>query len=151
MTSTAPVRKTRYIVALATCAVVVIVAVALVIVLSENVVYYRTVSEAVRERTELGTDRFRIAGAVVPGSIHETSKGVRFKVTDGTRTVRVVHDGDPPDLFKAKAPVLCEGRWGRALTFDSDRILIKHGAEYQAPKVDTEKAPKAAPGPGREI
>ena len=67
-----------------------------------------------------------------------------FEVTDGKRTVRVVHRaGDPPDLFKPKAPVLCEGRWGNGLTFDSDRILIRHGADYKPPDVDTERAPKA--------
>lgn len=139
-----PARRTRYIVALVTCGVVVIVAIGLLVVLSENIVYFRTVSEAVRERPSNGTDRFRLAGAVVPGSIRETRHGVAFKVTDGRRTVRVVHAGDPPQLFKAKAPVLCEGKWGRGLTFDSDRILIKHGASYKPPKVNADQAPKDA-------
>ena len=143
MTVSAPVRKTRYIVALVTCGLVVVVAVVLLVVLSQNVVYFRTVSEAVRERTDQGDDRFRLAGAVVPGSIEATAGGVTFEVTDGKRTVRVSHEGDPPELFKGKAPVVCEGRWGQAKTFDSDRILIKHGADYQPPDVDSEKAPRA--------
>jgi cytochrome c-type biogenesis protein CcmE len=100
-----------------------------------NIVYFRTVSEAVKDRETEGTHRFRLAGAVVPGSIAETARGVRFEVTDGRKTVTVVHEGDPPDLFKAKVPVVCEGRWGRGLVFDSDRILIKHGSEYEPPKV----------------
>jgi cytochrome c-type biogenesis protein CcmE len=100
-----------------------------------NIVYFRTVSEAVKTRSGEGTHRFRLAGAVVPGSIDETARGVRFEVTDGKKTVTVDHVGDPPDLFKPKVPVVCEGRWGRGLTFDSDRILIKHGSEYEPPKV----------------
>ena len=54
-----------------------------------------------------------------------------------------------PVLFKNGAPVVCEGG-GRprppAHTFDSDRILIKHGSDYAPPKVNTKKAPKAASG-----
>jgi cytochrome c-type biogenesis protein CcmE len=137
-------KRTRYIVAAAGCAVAVIAVVVLTIVLAENVVYFRTVSEAVKDRKSQGTDRFRLAGAVVPGSIKETPHGVRFSLTDGKRTVAVVHRGDPPELFKKNAPVLCEGHWAAVSAgapFDSDRILIKHGSEYKPPKVDTKKAP----------
>jgi cytochrome c-type biogenesis protein CcmE len=138
--------RTRYIVAASGCAFAVVAVVALTIVLSENVVYFRTVSEAVDQRTDQGTDRFRLAGAVVPGSIRETPQGVQFALTDGKRTVMVDHQGDPPELFKKNAPVVCEGRWSAlqaGAPFDSDRIMIKHGSEYAPPKVDTEKAPAA--------
>jgi hypothetical protein len=40
---------------------------------------------------------------------------------------------------------VCEGRWTAVRVgapFDSDRIMIKHGNEYKAPKVDTKKAAK---------
>lgn len=136
-------RRPRYLVAALILGATAVIAVVLVVVLSENVVYFRTVSEAVHDRKGQGTDRFRLAGAVVPGSVHETDRGVDFQVTDGKDTVRVVHRGDPPQLFKAKAPVLCEGRWGSGMTFDSDRILIRHGAKYTPPKVNTKRAPKA--------
>jgi cytochrome c-type biogenesis protein CcmE len=139
-------KRTRYIVAAGGCALAVVAVIVLTVVLSENVVYFRTVSEAVKDRPSQGTDRFRLAGAVVPGSIHETADGVDFSLTDGKKTVAVVHHGDPPELFKSKAPVVCEGRWSAVTVgapFDSDRILIKHGADYAPPKVDTKKAPKA--------
>jgi cytochrome c-type biogenesis protein CcmE len=114
----------------------------LAVVLSNNVVYFRTVSEAVHSRADQGTSRFRLAGAVVDGSVHETRRGVRFEVTDGKNLVSVDHTGDPPDLFKEGAPVVCEGHWAstaRNAVFDSDRILIKHGNDYEPPKVDTSK------------
>ena len=126
-------RRLRYFVAAGLC--VVAIGALLFLGLRGNIVYFRTVSEAVKSRQSESTHRFRLAGAVVPGSIAQTARGVRFRVTDGKKTVTVDHEGDPPDLFKAKVPVVCEGRWGRGLVFDSDRILIKHGSEYTPPKV----------------
>jgi cytochrome c-type biogenesis protein CcmE len=135
--------KGRMIGAAAVCGVAVVAIVVLGVVLSKNVVYFRTVSEAVEERAGGGGDgRFRMAGEVVPGSVSETARGVRFEVTDGEATAAVVHRGDPPDLFKEGAPVVCEGRWreGEDDVFASDRILIKHGSEYEPPDVDGDKA-----------
>jgi cytochrome c-type biogenesis protein CcmE len=129
------IRKQRAIVALVCCVAAVVAIVVLGIVLSENVVYFRTVSEAVRDRSEQGGDRFRIAGEVVPGSQSETSNGVRFRITDGDATAVVVHRGDPPDLFDDEVPVVCEGTWGAGEAFASDRILIRHGNEYTPPEV----------------
>ena len=65
------------------CGLAIVAIVVLAVVLSKNVVYFRTVSEAVTMRSSEGDARFRIAGKVVPGTIHETGNGVDFKVTDG--------------------------------------------------------------------
>ena len=76
-------------------------------------------------------------------SIDSTKNGVNFRVTDGKNTVAVHHDGDTPALFKNNAPVVVEGHWAsraQDAPFLSDRILIKHGADYTPPKVDTKKA-----------
>ena len=135
-TDVSATRRRRALVALACCATAVIAIIVLGVVLSENVVYFRTVSEAVRDRAEQGTDRFRLAGEVVPDTVSETAHGVRFEVTDGEQTAVVEHRGDPPDLFKDGAPVVCEGQWGGGRAFESDRILIRHGNEYTPPKVD---------------
>jgi cytochrome c-type biogenesis protein CcmE len=141
--------RTRYIVAIGGCVFAVIAIVVLAVVLSNNVVYFRTVSEAVHNRIDEGTSRFRLAGAVVDGSVHETARGVRFEVTDGKNTVVVDHTGDPPDLFKEGAPVVCEGHWAstaKNAAFSSDRILIKHGSDYEPPKVDTAPQQSGARG-----
>jgi cytochrome c-type biogenesis protein CcmE len=137
-------RRVPYIVAAVLC--VVAVAALLFLGLRGNIVYFRTVSEAVKTRQTEGTHRFRLAGAVLPGSIHETPTGVRFTLTDGKKQVVVDHTGDPPELFKPRAPVVCEGRWGKGLTFDSDRILIKHGSEYTPPKVKIKQSAAARRG-----
>lgn len=123
--------------------VAVVAIVVLAVVLSENVVYFRTVTEAVNNRKDEGTSRFRLAGGVVDHSIDSTKNGVNFRVTDGKNTVVVHHDGDTPALFKNNAPVVVEGHWAsraQDAPFVSDRILIKHGADYTPPKVDTKKA-----------
>jgi cytochrome c-type biogenesis protein CcmE len=141
-----PKRRGRYIVAIAGCVVAVVAIIVLAVVLSENVVYFRTVSEAVRNRESEGTSRFRLAGGVVHDSIHPVRNGVDFEVTDGKNTVAVHHDGDTPALFKDRAPVVVEGHWASkaaAAPFLSDRILIRHGADYEPPKVNTDKAPSS--------
>lgn len=132
--------KGRYIVAVGGCVFAVVAIIVLAVVLSENVVYFRTVTEAVHSRESEGTSRFRLAGGVVHKTIVQTKSGVTFKVTDGKNTVVVHHQGDTPALFKAGAPVVVEGHWASKATnapFDSDRILIKHGADYTPPKVNT--------------
>ena len=126
-------KRLRYIVAGGLCAGAVVFL--LVGGLSRNIIYFRTTSEAVRDRTEQGTNRFRLMGAVVTGSQRPTNDGVAFEVTDGVERVKVVHHGSPPELFKDGVPVVCEGRW-KGDVFDSDRIMIKHGSEYRPPAVD---------------
>ncbi len=130
-------RRRRAIIAGAVCVGAIVAIVVLAVALSENVVFFRTVSEAVQHRPSEQRDRLRVAGAVVPGTIAETHNGVRFQITDGKATIPIVQQGDAPELFKDGAPVVCEGRWSKGAAFDSDRILIKHGNEYKPPKVQT--------------
>ena len=132
--------RRRAIIAASVCGLAIVAIVVLAVALSQNVVFFRTASEAVAHRSSEQGSRLRIAGAVVPGTIAETPHGVRFEITDGKTKVPIVHEGDPPELFKAGAPVVCEGKWGSGAAFDSDRILIKHGNEYTPPKVTTTKA-----------
>lgn len=115
--------------------------------LTRNVVYFRTVSEAVDSRDADGTDRLRVAGAVVPGSVRTAGDAVVFDLTDGQATVRIQHHGDPPELFEDGAPVISEGRWTGA-EFASDRLMIKHGSEYAPPEVDDAKAASGSGSPG---
>ncbi|MEW6475377.1 MAG: cytochrome c maturation protein CcmE [Actinomycetota bacterium] len=141
-----PRKRLRYIVAGGLCAAAVVFL--LVGGLSRNIVYFRTVSEAVREQRDSPGEggRIRMAGNVVIGSVVQGNGGVSFKVTEGGETVSVVHRGDPGDLFKDGAPVVCEGRFAKSSTgdnlmFESDRLMIKHGAEYRPPAVEADREP----------
>lgn len=103
-----------------------------------NVIYYYDVTEAVAKSKSQGSDRFRIAGSVRIGSVNKEDNTVEFIVTDGGSDVKVIHRGDPPQMFKDAAPVVCEGSWKKGSegkVFESDRILIKHGNEYKPPEV----------------
>jgi cytochrome c-type biogenesis protein CcmE len=138
-------KRLRYLVAGGLCAAAVVFL--LVGGLSRNIVYFRTVSEAVQahEKSPDDTGRLRMAGAVVAGSVVPREGGVAFKVTEGGKTVSVVHRGDPGELFKDGAPVVCEGRFakgadGESLLFESDRLMIKHGSDYRPPPVEGEPA-----------
>ena len=111
--------------------------------LSRNVVYFRTVSEAVDTRGADGDDRLRVAGAVVPGSVRTEAGDVTFDLTDGKATVQVRHHGDPPELFDDGAPVVSEGNWTGS-HFTSDRLMIKHGSEYAPPTVEPADGAEAA-------
>ncbi len=138
VTARPPRKRLRYIVAGGICAAAVVFL--LVGGLSRNIVYFRTVSEAVQAHQKAPDDhaRLRMAGAVVTGSVVRQDGGVAFKVTEGGATASVFHRGDPPELFKDGAPVVCEGRWDGD-SFESDRIMIKHGSEYRPPAVDASK------------
>ena len=127
-------RRTRYVVAAAIC----LGAIGFLIFggLKDNIVYFRTVSEAVEERDAAGDSRLRMAGTVVAGSVARSGDGVSFVVSEGGEQARVFHRGDPPELFADDAPVVCEGRWDGE-TFQSDRIMIKHGSTYQPPPAET--------------
>jgi cytochrome c-type biogenesis protein CcmE len=132
--------RTRYIVVAVLC----FGAVAWMLVLMQkNVVFFKTVSQAVHDETHDGVRTMRIGGGVLPASIQQHSDGADFDLTEGGATVHVHHVGDEPELFKACAPVVAEGHWSApgSKTFDSTRLLIKHGADYKPPKTGTQCPP----------
>jgi cytochrome c-type biogenesis protein CcmE len=114
--------------------VVVAIAVVAMQFLNNAALYYRNADEAVRDKAALGTKRFRIQGVVQDG-VDKQANEVDFTIEfNGTR-VAVRHIGDPPELFKPGVPVVLEGKW-QGDYFASDRILIKHSAEYKEENPD---------------
>lgn len=105
--------------------------------LSNAALYFRNADEAVAERDELGTDRFRLQGTVVPDSVRQDGTAVLFTVTHGGVDVDVRHQGDRPDLFQDDIPVVLEGAWSESGDrFESDDILVKHTEDYEAENPD---------------
>lgn len=104
--------------------------------LSDNLVYYLTPSEADAQRLDY-TDgkRFRLGGLVEPDSLHATAEGVAFTVGDGATSVRVVHTGAPPQLFRENVGVVVEGAWHGA-EFRSNVLFVRHDEQYRAPDGD---------------
>src|SRR6202008_3309142 len=106
--------------------------------LGDSVVYFRTADEAVKDKAELGTKRFRIEGTVLADSVRSVSNTTRFTIAEKGTRVDVVHEGDPPELFQPGIPVVLEGRWAGD-HFASDRIMVKHSEQYRAGNPDRVK------------
>ncbi|HYF46834.1 MAG TPA: cytochrome c maturation protein CcmE [Acidimicrobiales bacterium] len=103
--------------------------------LGDASLFFLNVDEAVEDRADLGDDRFRMQGTVVEGSVVESADGVSFEVEFNDVRADVVHQGDPPELFQPRIPVVLEGSWDGEV-FASDRILVKHSSEYEAENED---------------
>jgi cytochrome c-type biogenesis protein CcmE len=99
--------------------------------LDDATLYFRTADEAVAQKAELGTRRFRIEGVVVAGTVRPAGDGVDFAIEEQGVRVAVHHQGGPPELFQPDIPVVLEGRWSGE-RFASDRIMVKHTNEYRA-------------------
>ena len=118
--------------------------------LGSATVYFKTADEAVAERQDLGTRRFRIQGNVKAGSIRQESGRLLFTILgDRGAVVPVVHTGgQPTGLFKDSIPVVLEGRWaGDGDAYASDTIIVKHSETYRVenPARVDDYAPAAAP------
>ena len=104
--------------------------------LGNATVYFKTADEAVRDKSKLGTHRFRIEGTIVQGTERtvggSTDEGLAFTIAANGVQVPVVHHGDEPPLFKQASvppPVVLEGHF-EGDTFTSDRIIVKHTETY---------------------
>lgn len=93
--------------------------------LGDAAVYFKTVDEAVAEKADLGTRRFRIEGDVVQRPVDG-----RFTLQGATHKAEVEYHGEVPPLMQPGIPVVLEGRWAGDL-FKSDRIMVKHTSEYR--------------------
>ena len=98
--------------------------------------YFRNADEALADREDLGTGRFRLQGTVVDVARSDGGTTV-FAVEYHCATVAVRHDGDPPELFRRGVPVVLEGYFQDGTdVFESDRIMVRHTEEYRTEERD---------------
>ena len=98
--------------------------------------YFRNVDEALADRDDLGTRRFRLQGTVMnkPEQLGDTTV---FKVVYHCAEVQVSHRGDPPELFRQGIPVVLEGSFKEEdKMFHSDVIRVRHTSEYRTKSAD---------------
>ena len=108
--------------------------------LGNATLYFRTADEAVAQKQQLGTRRFRIEGNVVAGTVREVGSSTAFNIESKGVVVPVDHQGDPPELFKPGIPVVLEGHF-EGDSFASDRIMVKHSEDYVAKHPDRVTVP----------
>jgi len=102
--------------------------------LNDNLTYYLYPTEAVEQRADFPDgERFRLAGAVVSGTVDEGEGSTAFQVTDGGAVVDVTLEGPQPSLFGEEVPLLLEGAWAGDI-FLADTALIRHDENYEAPE-----------------
>ena len=105
--------------------------------LGDATVFFKNADEAVADRDDLGTKRFRLQGTVVADSVSLEGDAVEFDVEFHCEIVHVRHEGDPPELFKPGIPVVLEGHYDAPPSdvYDSDKIFVKHTSEYRKDRV----------------
>ncbi|HUF96382.1 MAG TPA: cytochrome c maturation protein CcmE [Acidimicrobiia bacterium] len=105
--------------------------------LGDNLTYYLYPTEAVDQRSDFPDgERFRLAGAVVEGSLSEEGDDLLFDVTDGGETIPVRLTDTPPPLFDDTVPVLLDGAWD-GNTYIATNALIRHDENYVVPEEGT--------------
>ncbi len=101
----------------------------------ENLVYYWSPSELRAEGGSAVGQTVRLGGMVEAGTIERDSDGLtlRFAVTDGKQSVPVYAQAVPPAMFREGIGVVLEGSMDEDGTFASNRLMVKHDNQYQAP------------------
>ncbi|MBB5704458.1 cytochrome c-type biogenesis protein CcmE [Ochrobactrum daejeonense] len=96
---------------------------------SQDIRFFRTPADLTAQDMASGS-RFRLGGLVEKGSVGREGSELRFTVTDTIKTVKVVFEGIPPDLFREGQGVVAEGRFGQDGVFRADNVLAKHDENY---------------------
>jgi cytochrome c-type biogenesis protein CcmE len=101
--------------------------------LGNATLYFRTADEAIAQRDEIGSDRFRIEGLVVDGSVGEQGAFTTFKIQSKDTVVDVRNQGQPVGIFREGIPVVLEGSFREGSdVFESDLLMVRHSEEYEA-------------------
>lgn len=103
--------------------------------LKDNVLYFRSPSDAAAHVIAPGT-AFRLGGLVEKGSVTRgPGAQVHFAVTDGKGHVPVAFNGVLPALFREGQGVVTLGALDAGGTFQATEVLAKHDEKYMPPEV----------------
>lgn len=103
--------------------------------MGEDLVYYWSPTE-LRANANAKGATVRLGGLVVPGTLqwNRDEGSATFDVSDGATTVRVRLTTNPPQMFREGIGVVVEGKLAADGAFDTQRVMVKHSNEYQAPE-----------------
>jgi cytochrome c-type biogenesis protein CcmE len=103
-----------------------------------NKEYYVTISEMNAMGSKAYTRHLRVAGNVVPGSIHRVGPGANFELIEQGKKLQVNYVGSepPPDTFKDDAQALAIGTYGHDGVFHATQLQAKCASKY-APAATT--------------
>ena len=111
----------------------------------ESKSYYVTIKELQTMDGSRYSKRLRVAGNVVPGSIHRQGSKVDFQLKENDLVLAVSYAGTepPPDTFKDDAQALAMGTFGRDGVFHAKELQAKCASKY-APAQQQGSPAKAA-------
>lgn len=104
-----------------------------------NKSYYVTISELQSMGSKAYTRHLRVAGNVLPGTIHRDGTNANFYLVENDKKLQVAYTGEepPPDTFKDNSQALAIGTFGHDGVFHATQLQAKCASKY---------APKNAPG-----
>ena len=115
-----------------------VLAVALGLILTglrDQIVFFRSPTEVKEGKVRVG-DSFRLGGLVETGSVlREAGQVIKFTVTDGASTTKVIYTGLLPDLFREGQGVIAEGKLDSTGQFLAATVLAKHDENYMPREV----------------
>ena len=96
--------------------------------------------------------RLRVAGQVVPGSIHRKGAGVDFQIDEQGLKLQVAYRGTepPPDTFKDNAQALVEGSYASDGVFHAQQIQAKCASKYAPAANQSGTMPRAEAKPASQ-
>jgi cytochrome c-type biogenesis protein CcmE len=115
--------------------------------IQESKSYYVTIKELQGMGNQSHVKRLRVAGVVVPGSIHRQGTGADFQLDEQGLKLQVAYRGSepPPDTFKDSSQALVEGSYGSDGVFHAQQIQAKCASKY-APAASQAKQTASAGG-----
>lgn len=101
--------------------------------IQESKTYYVTVAE-LKASPDSYHRRYRVAGDVVPGSIHRIDSHIEFQLEQGGKTLPVVYTGTEPlpDTLRDKAQAVADGRYQQDGNFRAETVQAKCASKYEA-------------------
>ena len=103
--------------------------------LKDNVLYFRTPSDILRnESIKIGAP-LRLGGMVKKDSIITNNDEIKFILTDFEHEIVVSYKGSVPNLFVEEKGAIAEGKLKDRKYFIADRILAKHDENYMPPEL----------------
>ena len=100
----------------------------------ESKTYYVTLPELRAQQSEAYSTRLRVAGNVLPGSIHRQEGRVVFTLYQEDDRLSVVYTGTEPlpDTLVDDAQAVVTGRYTRENVFQARQVQAKCASKYEA-------------------
>jgi cytochrome c-type biogenesis protein CcmE len=124
----------RRVLVIAALAIAVIIGYVATQTLQTAAVYYYTPTEAQRRGFQTG-QLIRLGGQLQAGTLlyDPATRDLRFTISDGVTSVKVIGSGAPPGLLREGAGAVVEGSFAADGTFRASQVIAKHDEIYTAP------------------